>query len=202
LYDLSGKFPTQTPAHPIRFTMADSSKYHDFKTHATTAVAAGGAVYAADQLVKTFEPDDHSANEHIVKATVGAAVAVGALELLRRDGEGLPTYRKLFHRKYRHHDSNVHQSSSDSVRVSGAEDVRESRLIKQEQDSSLSRSSSASSSESGHKRRLAEELIGAYSLGKQLLGDKKHKVAHLVADAVGATALLKEINHHDLRNRK
>jgi hypothetical protein len=27
-------------------------------------------------------------------------------------------------------------------------------------------------------------------------------VAHLVADAVGAAALLKEINHHDLRNRK
>ncbi|KAJ5742338.1 hypothetical protein N7533_011747 [Penicillium manginii] len=182
--------------------MADSSKYHDFKAHATTAVAAGGAVYAADQLVKSFEPDDHSTNTHIFKASVGAAVAVGALELLRRDGEGLHTYRKLFQRKHRHHDSDVHQSSSESVQISNAEDVRESRLIKQEQDSSSSRSSSASSSESGHKRRLAEELMGAYSLGKQLLGDNKHKVAHLVADAVGAAALLKEINHHDLRNRK
>ena len=58
-----------------------------------------------------------------------------------------------------------------------------------------------SSDESGHKRRLAEELVGAFSLGKQLLGDKKHQVAHLVADAVGAAAVLKEVYHHDIRNK-
>ena len=44
-----------------------------------------------------------------------------------------------------------------------------------------------------HDRHLAEEIIGAYALGKELLGDKKHHIAHLVGEAIGATGLLKEL---------
>lgn len=180
--------------------MTDRPDLHSFKAHAITAVAAGGTVYAADQLVKSFEPEDHSTNTHILKATVGAAVAVGAIGLLRQ-GQGLPSYRRLFKKKYSRHHSNVHPPSSETIHVSTGEEVRDMRLSERGEHVPSSRSSSVSSAESGHNRRLAEELVGAYSLGKQLLGDDKHKVAHLVADAVGATALLKEINQHDMRNK-
>lgn len=44
-----------------------------------------------------------------------------------------------------------------------------------------------------HTRHLLEEAAGAYSLGKQLLGDKNHHVVRLVAEALGATGLLKDI---------
>jgi len=43
-----------------------------------------------------------------------------------------------------------------------------------------------------HHLHLIEEIIGAYSLGKELLGDKKHHVAHLVGEAIGATGLIQE----------
>ena len=69
--------------------MSESSSLHTAKAHTATAVAAGGTVYAADQLVKSFDEDDNSTNEHILKAAVGAAVAIGALELLHQDNHGL-----------------------------------------------------------------------------------------------------------------
>lgn len=47
-----------------------------------------------------------------------------------------------------------------------------------------------------HKKYVLEEAAGLYALGRELLGDKRHHVAHLVAEAVGATGLIK-----DLRDR-
>jgi hypothetical protein len=44
-----------------------------------------------------------------------------------------------------------------------------------------------------YKRHILEEAAGAYALGKELLGDNKHHFAHLVAEAVGATGLLKGV---------
>ncbi|GAB1200030.1 hypothetical protein APSETT444_009390 [Aspergillus pseudonomiae] len=172
--------------------MSDTSDLHTFKSHATTAVAAGGTVYAADQLVKSFDKDDEDTTSHLLKAAVGAAVAVGALEMLNKDGTGLPSYRELFKEKYVGHSSKHEHRSSHEEDVDTSTEVADRRLVRHKGSSSSSRSSSVSSHESGHKRRLAEELIGAYSLGKQLLGDKKHQVAHLVADAIGAAALVKE----------
>jgi len=40
---------------------------------------------------------------------------------------------------------------------------------------------------------LLEEAVGAYGFSKELLGDRKHHVAHLVAEALGAAALIKDI---------
>ncbi|KAH6716486.1 hypothetical protein BKA61DRAFT_574282 [Leptodontidium sp. MPI-SDFR-AT-0119] len=37
------------------------------------------------------------------------------------------------------------------------------------------------------------EVIRAYSLGTELMGDKRHHVAHLVGEAIGATGLLQEL---------
>ncbi|KAL4876727.1 hypothetical protein BJY04DRAFT_139095 [Aspergillus karnatakaensis] len=206
-----------------------SGSLHTYKAHATTAAAAGGTVYAANQLIKAFDDDDEDSTPHLLKAGVGAAVAIGALEMLRKDDDRLSTYRRLLEKKYDHHShshaddhahhhtraikssditeehqlvttgNNSHQHSHDH----GHQHGHAERKTRQEAVSnSSSRSSSASSfDEKGHKRRLAEELVGAYALGKQLLGDDKHKVMHLVMDAVGAAGLLKEIKLHDLRNK-
>lgn len=192
----------------IRSTaMPDNSSLHTIKAHATTVVGAGGAVYAADQLVKCFEDDDESTTSHLMKASVGAAVAVGAYEMLSKDNKSLPAYRSLFKKKYSHHHHHEAEKATseeeERSRYSVEHERTEKQLVRRERSSSLSSSASSSSAEeeSGHKRRLAEELVGAYSLGKQLLGDKKHRITHLVADAVGAAALLKEVNLHDLRNK-
>jgi hypothetical protein len=42
-----------------------------------------------------------------------------------------------------------------------------------------------------------EEVIGAYSLGREILGDRKHHVAHLVGEALGATGLIQELRARD-----
>jgi hypothetical protein len=47
-----------------------------------------------------------------------------------------------------------------------------------------------------HTKYMLEEAAGLYALGSELLGDKRHHAAHLVAEAVRATGLIK-----DLRDR-
>ena len=47
-----------------------------------------------------------------------------------------------------------------------------------------------------HTKYMLEEAAGLYALGRELLGDGRHHVTHLVAEAVGATGLIK-----DLRDR-
>ena len=48
-----------------------------------------------------------------------------------------------------------------------------------------------------HKRHLLEEVAGAYSMGKEMSGDRKHHVVHLAGEALGATGL-----YEDLRGRE
>ena len=48
----------------------------------------------------------------------------------------------------------------------------------------------------GHKRRLAEEIVGAYALGQEIMGHRKHHVAHVVAEVLGAVAALKDTRDH------
>ncbi|RHZ60719.1 uncharacterized protein CDV56_108647 [Aspergillus thermomutatus] len=179
--------------------MTESASLHDLKAHATTAVAAGGAVYAANQLVKSFEEDDKSMTQHL-KAGVGAAVAIGALEMLNKEDGSLLTYRKLLHKTYETSCPNWSHSRERHENSFPEQEESKRHLMRRERVShSSSWSSSVLSNESGHNCHLVEELVGAYSLGKQLLGDKKHKIVYLVADAMGAAALLKEINEHDLK---
>jgi hypothetical protein len=51
------------------------------------AAAAMGGVYAADQLMKGMkdrkEEDHGDMKAHFVRAAIGAAIAVGALEMMR-----------------------------------------------------------------------------------------------------------------------
>jgi hypothetical protein len=129
-----------------------------FREDAELAIGATGAVVATDQTIEFMDSEDNHL-VHLLKAGIGAAVAIGAYEMLRHaelDPEASPV---------QHH----HPSSS-----------------------SRSRRGSNSSGSSHHSRHIFEEIIGAYTLGKELLRDKKHHVAHLVGEAIGVTRLVQE----------
>jgi len=46
--------------------------------------------------------------------------------------------------------------------------------------------------EPGHGRHLIEEALGAYALGRQLMGHRHHSLIKLVAEALGAAGLYQE----------
>jgi len=152
-----------------------------FKRSAGTAVAAGGAVYSANELMKTINDDDKGdTSSHLLKAAVGAAVAVGAYEMMRRSAEDGSEYP---HHHHHHHHG----------------EPGEPRVTERRPSSGSSRSRSSSNPRlPGHTRHPIEEVGSAYSLGKELLGDKNNHVAHLVAEVLGATGLVKDLN---ARNR-
>jgi len=39
---------------------------------------------------------------------------------------------------------------------------------------------------------LTEEIVGAYSLGKELLGDRQHHIAPLIEEVIGGLGLLED----------
>lgn len=151
-------------------------RHHSFSDSATLAVGATGAVVAADELLKMTDEED-SKTASLLKAGVGAAVAIGAYELLRRQEEkGEPIYHGFSRSRSRS------QSRSPSRHRSS---------------SHASQASHSSQQVKHHKRHVLEEVIGAYSLGRELLGDRKHHIAHLVGEALGATGLIQELRARD-----
>jgi len=137
---------------------------------AEVAIGATGAVIAADQFLKAVDQDHEDKTKHIVKGSIGAAIAIGAWEMYKQQEE---------------------------------RGERRSRSMSRSRSRSVNRSMSRSRSPSServkhHKRRMFEEIVGAYALGKELLGDKHHHIAHLVGEALGATALVKDFTE---RNR-
>jgi hypothetical protein len=118
-------------------------------------IGATGAVYAEDQIIHSIESEDHKLT-HALKAAIGAAVAVGAYELLRRDDKA----------------SSKHPHGQPQSKTRHKSDPLEPEH---------------------HHRHLAEEVLGAYALGKEMLGDRKHHISHLVEEAIGATGLFKEL---------
>lgn len=126
----------------------------------------------------TDEEDSKTAS--LFKAGVGAAVVIGAYELLRRAEEkGEPIYHGFSRSRSRSQSRSPsrHRSSSHASRTSQAS--HSSQQVKH------------------HKRHVLEEVIGAYSLGREILGDRKHHVAHLVGEALGATGLIQELRARD-----
>ncbi len=110
------------------------------------AVAAGGTVVAADQLVKSVQ-DEEDQDYRLVKAAISAVVAVGAYEIVKRDENkdrpddaALTTviYSRSHHHDdrddyYRHHHHHRDEPALDPPR---------------------------------HTRHLIEEAAGAYGLGR------------------------------------
>jgi hypothetical protein len=61
-----------------------TTKRPSFSDDAKLAIGATGAIVAIDQVEHAIDSEEHQLN-HALKAAVGAAVAIGAFELLRRD---------------------------------------------------------------------------------------------------------------------
>jgi hypothetical protein len=142
------------------------------KDDAGLAIGATGAVFAADQAIKSMDSEDDQL-DHILKAGVGAAVAIGAYELLRR--------------------AELHSKST-----SGDHSIHNDRGRRH----SSSRSSSHSSNPPHHKRHMFEEMLGAYNLGKELMGDNRHHFAHLVGEAIGATGFVQEMREREREHKE
>ncbi|PVH69434.1 hypothetical protein DL98DRAFT_522189 [Cadophora sp. DSE1049] len=146
----------------------------DHSSHnAEIAIGATGAVIATDQLLEATDPDHEDKTRHLVKASIGAAVAIGAWELYRRGEQNEKRRSRSLSRS-----RSITRSVSRS-RSGGRPRSPSSKRIKH------------------HKRHVLEEIVGAYSLGKELLGDKHHHIAHLVGEALGATAVIKELKARD-----
>jgi hypothetical protein len=109
---------------------------------------------------------------------VEAAVAVGALELLRRD------------------ELNKRHNSEEEVVITDTDDRHHHRHCHDTQILEVSPKYEADHDPPGHKRRLAEEIVRAYSLGQEIMGHKKHHVAHVVAEVLGAVAAMNDTGDH------
>ncbi|EPE33132.1 hypothetical protein GLAREA_06144 [Glarea lozoyensis ATCC 20868] len=150
-----------------------SDNQHTIATDAELLTSASGAVVAVDQIMKTFSSEEHK-TQHAVKAAIGTAVAIGAFELLRREEEEGGRRR------------------SSSVRRRSSSVGRRSSSVQRRGSSSRSRSPSPKH----HFRHIAEEVLGAYGIGKEMMGDKRHHVAHLVEAVIGAVGLVHDAKAH------
>ena len=146
-----------------------------------TAVAATSVVGMADQIMRGLHdkhehrPDD--AQAHYVKAAIAGAIAIGAFAVLKKDKERAR--------------DNAHYASEFPER---------------ECDPSRSHSPPRSRSHSpdhhprhkqhrGHTKDLMAETLGAYSLGRQMMGHTDHTVLKLVAEGLGLAALAREADN-------
>lgn len=134
--------------------------------------SAAAAVYGTDHLLKATDPHEDATKE-MAKAAIAAAVAVGAFELVRRaEAKGDTDYYRRSRSWLPDNRSRERSKSHDASGHSSGE-VRH------------------------HKAHFAEELIGAYALGKELLGDKKHHVGYMVAEAIGGLGGFQELRGRD-----
>lgn len=161
-----------------------------------TALLAGSGVIAADQIMEAIKdhrerhPED--ATGHYVKAGLAAAVAIGAYEMLKKDEEA----RRASQGDCPHHEGRYHVHLGDREREEGEEWEREERR--------RSRSRSVEDTEDEdphHGRHLLQEAVGAYALGRQVMGHRQHPIVKWVAEALGASGLYEEAKN-DLDERR
>ena len=130
-----------------------------------TAILAGSSVIAADQIMQAAR--DHKelhaedATSHYVKAAIAGAVAIGAYEMLRKDGE---VKEDLISNIGRRDEIERDDRENDHPHGHG----------------------------SHHERHVLEEALGAYALGRQMMGHKQHPILKLIAEALGAYGLYHE----------
>ncbi|OAL38017.1 hypothetical protein AYO20_02850 [Fonsecaea nubica] len=153
---------------------------HSLKTNFEVAAMAASGVYAANELGKAVAEDYKDANEHYVKAAVGAAVAVGAFHLLQKQ------------KREREEDEYISSSDEEQHHRHSPRPRRHSHHEHHHEHLEGP----------GHTRRLLEEAVGAYSLGKELLGDRRHHVIHLITEALGAVAAAREVSERNKEVRE
>lgn len=155
-----------------------------------TAVAAASVVSMADQIMRGMHDNNehrpNAAQSHYVKAAIAGAIAIGAFEMLKKD------------------EHQVRGRAEYANETEHNRDVICTRSYSHSRSRSPSRSRSRSSSRhrkhhNGHKKDLMAQTLGAYSLGRQIMGHTDHTILKLVAEGLGLAALAKdadrELNH-------
>jgi hypothetical protein len=158
------------------------------------AVLASGVVGLADQMMRAVhDHKEHNMDEakaHYVKAAISAAIAIGAYELLKKDEEGL---REDDHNKLEHHEEHGALQHRDSHHRDAHHNGEHYKGHHSDGDSNGD-SDGKHHEKSGHKADLLAEAVGAYAIGRQMLGHKDHKILKLIAEGLGATALAREVD--------
>ncbi len=139
-----------------------------------TAFVAGSGVIAADQIMQAIRDDKRQhpedANTHYIIAAIAGAVAVGAYEMLKRDENAKGNGPSHQHGEHGEHGEHRHHKHSDDKQQHGSDGV----------------------DNPGHARHLLEEAVGAYAVGRQIMGHKHHPIFKLVAEALGAAGFYQE----------
>jgi hypothetical protein len=141
-----------------------------------TAVMATSGIVAADQLMqavrdnKEHRPKD--ATPHFVKAAIAGAIAIGAYEKLMRDEHGQGSNS--------HHSRGDHRASVTKEEAHSHDERTKYREVEE-------------SDKDGHGADIVAEALGAYALGRQMMGHKEHPIMKLVAEGLGAAGLFREI---------
>lgn len=145
---------------------------------ADMAAAAISAIYAGDQLMKGVKANEvqneKDADSHFIKAAIGAAVAIGALELLKRDKEAVS-----------------HEVSDGEGRQSENEYDLSMDIAKHEKQVQVgTHSTEHKPNPLRHSARLIQDSAAAYRLGRKIMGHDTQGIVVLVAEAIGGLGLL------------
>ncbi|KAH8651323.1 hypothetical protein BX600DRAFT_441756 [Xylariales sp. PMI_506] len=150
-------------------------------TKIETAVVAGGAVTMADQIMQAIRDDSHhdkhETQSHYLKAAIAGAIAVGAYEMLKRDEADNPyslDTGSLDHENHGHHKHGSHASQQTTQTHPVNKD--------------------------GHTKDIMAEVLGAYSLGRQMMGHRDHPIIKLIAEGLGAAAFAREADKDLVHN--
>lgn len=163
-----------------------------------TAVAAASVVGVADQIMRgVHDNKDHrpsDAQSHYIKAAIAGAIAIGAFEMLKKDepqARGTSEY------------TDDSEYNRDAIRT-GSYSRSRSRSRSQSRSRSSSRrrhhhDAAKYKHHSDNTKDLIAQTVGAYSLGRQIMGHTDHTILKLVAEGLGLAALAndadKELNH-------
>lgn len=152
------------------------------KDKAELVGAAGSGAYAISQLLEAYQSEKHhgeNTTEHVAKAAVASAIAVGLYEMSKHAHAHAESEEEHehFHHNHDHHNGPQHYFIEGPPKKRGTEDWTDEE-------------------ESGHKRRLVEEAAAAYALGRRMMGEKNHPIATVIAEGLGAIALLTEGKKH------
>jgi len=153
---------------------------------ADTAVMATSVVSMADEIMQAVrenrEHHPENSQSHYLKAAIAAAIAVGAFQMLKKD-EHLEEREE-----HSHHGHAGHRARTVGDRVVIYKDDHPQHSEHKDHKDHHEHSSS------GHTRDMITEALGAYALGRQMLGHDDHRILKLVAEGLGAAAFAKEVD--------
>ena len=176
---------------------------------ADMAAAATAGVITIDQLMKAIEGSHEGKESHAKKhygyAAVSGAVAAGALMLLLKDEK----HRHENHEGHQHCEGTevvLYESDSESdYDYERHRHIRPYRHYDHHHDTEMVRFSKGKErghherpdhEPAGHTRRLVEEILATYSIGREITGHRKNHLTHVLMELLGGIATIKDAKDH------